>query len=237
LETNEQIFKEFVQGLSEYGKRTSCTDARYFWRGIGKDHVEQLLRDFKTHPWQLNFQGSAIADYIHSSSKLQEWDVLVAEGGETTEVELQCGTDRIFIKPEKRAISANNNQISISGTKVRVGAGGATKIGLDDVIKQKVKKKFFDVHPDKTNVPDKAYLEIERPPILILHVIFVDKTGTDSEGNPKSNIDTGFTVPNYLYALGVGIPNPDNTEEETAHYMVNMIELRNFYDFEEDEDE
>ena len=43
-------------------------------------------------------------------------------------------------------------------------------------------------------------------------------------------------MPDYLFALGVGFPSTGQTEE-TASYMVNLVELRNYYDPEEDNDE
>ena len=36
-------------------------------------------------------------------------------------------------------------------------------------------------------------------------------------------------------SLKLGIPF--NGDEQTAYYMVNMVELKNYYDYEEDEDE
>jgi Trm5-related predicted tRNA methylase len=85
------------------------------------------------------------------------------------------------------------------------------------------------------NIPDRAYLDIPRNPLLVLHVVSVDKVKTDDKGNLRSQIDEGVTVPDYLFALGIGIPA--NGEEKTANYMVNLVEFRNYYDFEDEEDE
>jgi hypothetical protein len=235
LTANEETFKEFVLKLPEIGVRQNREDTRYFWSGVNKDEVEQLLRDFKTHPWQLNFQGSALADFIKATPSMGTWDVFIAEGGEDFYNGLICGNETLQIKPEKRAINATSNQINISGTKVRVGAGGAAKIGLSRNDRKTAEDKFKAANPNARHIPDKAYLSIERPPILILHVVAVDKTGKDAEGNLRSQIDLGVTVPDYLFALGIGIP--DNGEEKIANYMVNLIDFRNYYDVEEDEDE
>ena len=54
---------------------------------------------------------------------------MIAEGepkGKT--VELQCGDDTLVVEPESRIVKATKEQISISGTKVRVGAGGTTRL-------------------------------------------------------------------------------------------------------------
>jgi hypothetical protein len=234
LQSNEDIFKSFVKRIPEIGRRIDRDDTQYFWSGVNKDEVEQLLRDFKTHPWHLNFQGIALADFIKNSKDIVDWDVVIAEGS-GTKYELICGDGRLFIKPEKRTVKAANGQISISGTKVRVGAGGAAKIGLSKEQRKEAEDKFIKKYHETKHIPDKAYLDVTRPPILVLHIIEVDKISTDSEGNLRSQIDSGVQVPDYLFALGIGIPS--NGDEKIAYYIVNMVELRNYYDTEEDEDE
>ncbi|GHV35218.1 endonuclease [Synergistales bacterium] len=234
LTANEGVFKEFVKRLPEIGLRVQRNDTRFFWNCVSKDEVEQLLRDFKTHPWQLNFQGVALADFIRDDTGMGDWDVSIAEGSENEYYELICGDDILQIKPEKRAVKATSGQISISGTKVRVGAGGAAKIGLTNDEKEIAEANFRMTKPTG-NIPDKAYLSIQRNPILVLHVVAVDKVQKDDKGNLRSQIDEGVQVPDYLFALGIGIPA--NGEEKTANYMVNLVEFRNYYDFEEDDDE
>jgi hypothetical protein len=229
LKQNEDVFREFVKRLPEIGRRTERGGVRYFWEGVSKDEVEQLIRDFKTHPWHLSFQGSALADFISSCGEMADWDVVIAEGAtQNNGVELICGEDTLIIKPENRIVKATNEQISISGTKVRVGAGGATKVGLSNQQRKEAEEKFRK-NNDKLHIPDSAYLHIERPPILMLHIIAVDRV------NPKTQIDAGCEIPAYLFALGIGIPAIGN--EKIAYYMVNMVELKNYYDTEEDEDE
>ena len=78
-------------------------------------------------------------------------------------------------------------------------------------------------------------MQIDRNPILILHIIAVDREQKDKKGNLRTQIETGCEVPDYLYALGIGIPAIGS--EKIAYYMVNMVELKNYYDPEEEEDE
>ncbi|MNY55067.1 hypothetical protein D3C86_1910120 [compost metagenome] len=68
-----------------------------------------------------------------------------------------------------------------------------------------------------------------------MHIIAVDKEATNSNGVLRSQIESDVNVPDYIFALGIGIPA--NGEEKTANYMVNLVEFRNYYDFDEDEDE
>ncbi|MEG5450471.1 Z1 domain-containing protein, partial [Enterobacter kobei] len=225
LNINEETFKDFINRLPENGVRVTRKDEKFFWKDVHKDEVEQLLRDFKTHPWQLNFQGAALADFIRDDSNLEKWDVHIAQGSGSHFYPLNYGNQEILIQPESRTVKAAGSQICISGTKVRVGAGGATKIGLTEEQKKSVEIKFRTDNPKAQYIPDKAYLCIPRNPILILHVIEVDKARSQIEGNIK--------VPDYLFALGIGIPA--NGKEKTANYMVNPIELRDYNDFIEDE--
>ncbi|EKN4736850.1 hypothetical protein FG473_000379 [Yersinia enterocolitica] len=225
LNYNEEAFVDFVNRLSDIGVKAEKRFEKLFWENVHKDEIEQLLRDFKTHPWQLNFQGAALADFIRDDSNLDSWDVYIAQGSGSKEYILDCGSGKIEIAPEIRTVKASGSQICISGTKVRVGAGGATKVGLNEEQKKAAETKFKMDNTKAHHVPDKAYLCVPRNPILILHVIEVDKT--------RSQIEDNIKVPDYLFALGIGIPA--NGKEKTANYMVNPIELRGYNDFIEDE--
>ena len=233
LQQNEEAFKDFVKRLPEIGRAVQREGTHYFWEGVSKDEVEQLIRDFKTHPWHLSFQGAALADFIRDCTDMGNWDVVIAEGAGGV-VELNCGNDVLIISSESRIIKATKEQISISGTKVRVGAGGVAALGLTEQQRNEVDDKFTREN-GKKHVPDSAYLKINRNPILMLHVIAVDRIKSDDKGNPRTQIDSGCVVPDYLYALGIGIPEIGS--EKIAYYMVNMVELKNYYDTEEDEDE
>ena len=237
LISNEEVFKDFVKRLDTLGQRVQRDGARYFWEGVDKDEIEHLLRDFTTHLWHLSFQGSALADFIRDSDGVKKWDVVIAEGSVEEEYsELVCGDATLPMKPERRFVLATRDQISISGTKVRVGAGGATRLGLTKEQREAAEEKFRRENADKkSHIPDSAYLISERAPILMLHVIVVDRTSTDKNGKPRTQIEEGCQIPDVLFALGVGIPSTGR--EEIAHYMVNMVEMGNYYDAEEDTDE
>lgn len=232
LQENEEAFRDFIARLPEMGQLVS-RDKINLWEGVNKDEIEQLIRDFKTHPWHLSFQGAALADFIKGCSDITSWDVVIAEGsGE--EISFSCGEATIGIKTESRIVKATKEQISISGTKVRVGAGGVARLGLTQEQKDEAEDKFRK-NNNKKHIPDSAYLKINRNPILMLHVVSVDRTKTDTNGILRTQIDEGCQIPDYLFALGIGIPEIGT--ERIAYYMVNMVELKNYYDAEEDEDE
>jgi hypothetical protein len=234
LQQNEEVFRDFVKRLPEIGKRTERGDTKYLWECISKDEIEQLIRDFKTHPWHMSFQGVALADFIRDSEGISDWDVAIIATKEGCIAKLECGRDILDIRTQSRIVKVTKDQISISGTKVRVGAGRVSRTGLTDAQIQEAEDKFRR-ESNKPNLPDSAYLKINRNPILMLHVIAVNRKQEDGKGNLRIQIDAGCTVPDYLFALGIGVPA--NGEERIAHYMVNMVELQNYIDPTEDEDE
>jgi hypothetical protein len=232
LKENEVAFLDFVKRLPEIG-RMVAREGNDLWEGVSKEEIEQLIRDFKTHPWHLSFQGAALADFIRDCADMPTWDVVIAKG-DGDEISLPHGDKEIKIKTESRIVKATRDQISISGTKVRVGSGGVARLGLTKEQKEDAENQFKQAN-GKKHIPDSAYLKIKRNPILMLHVVSVDRTKTDNHGLPRTQIDEGVQIPDYLYALGIGIPEIGT--EKIAHYVVNMVELRNYYDATEDEDE
>ena len=69
LQENEEAFRDFIARLPEMGQRVS-RDGINLWEGVNKDEIEQLIRDFKTHPWHLSFQGAVLADFITGCSDI-----------------------------------------------------------------------------------------------------------------------------------------------------------------------
>lgn len=63
LKANEAAFKEFVDHLGSAGTRDFSVKP-YYWRGVNKELVVQLLLDFETHPWHLAFQGRALSGNV-----------------------------------------------------------------------------------------------------------------------------------------------------------------------------
>ena len=59
----------------------------------------------------------------------------------------------------------------------------------------------------------------------MLHVIQADYIDSNGQGMPP-----------FLYALGVGFPKTSN-ETELVNYKVNLVELRNWIDIPDDEDD
>lgn len=222
LAANERVFKLFASRLGVLGSRVP--GQKHLWTGIPKQAVADLLRSFETHPWHLAFQGRALADYLDSVPGLEQWDVVIPSGESTTPYGLDCGDGRIEIFRQRRTIIEAQGMLKVSGTKVRVGSVGCTRAGLTPGQIEAVEAAFRAEHPDRSP-SDSAYLIPVRNPLLMLHVL---EAKPEPPGDPK--------IPETLFAIGIGLPRTDE-EERTANYMINLVELRNWTEVEDDDDE
>ena len=189
--------------------------------------MAQLLRDFETHPWHLSFNGRALAEFIESKSWAKGWDVVLISSGDGGQYPggLKCGETTLPLQStEKRKITSDGKMLSVSGTKVRVGSGGCTRIGLTSAEIENAKR-IFKEETGKKNVSDKAYLTKDRAPILMLHVLQADYGESASPD-----------LPPFLFALGVGFPREDH-DTRVVNYKVNLVELRNWIEIPDESDE
>lgn len=185
--------------------------------------------DFETHPWHLQFQGRALSEYIDTQMNDALWDVaLITSGdGRSYSEGLKYGDKVLTIgATEKRKVIADDKMIRISGTKIKVGSGGCTKVGLTKEQVRDAEQRFKELNGNK-HMSDSAYLIKERNPLLMLHIIEVDLLEQES---------TSVNVPPFLFALGVGFPDT-GVGTKKANYVVNMVELKNWMDPDEEEDE
>lgn len=235
LKQNATVVERFIDRLSIEGNRVSESEFRthnnYFWEGVSGDAVSELLSNFKTHPWHMSYNGKALADYVAKHTWRDGWDVVLLKNGagKPYSKTIKCGDEQLVIpETELRQISISNNILSVSGSKLRVGAGGCARIGLDSEKIKKAKADFFADYAgkqQKPNLPDSAYLISDRNPILMIHII--DAVYEAGKG-------TGY--PDFLYGLGVGFPS-DSSGNEVAVYQVNLVELANWMDPDDETDE
>ncbi len=230
LQANKKAFESFAEKLDSTAKRIKIKQNAYFWIGVPKGLIVNLLRSFDTHPWHLAFQSIALADYIEENDELTVWDVAIpSPKGSSKEKHtvITGGNTSVDIEPAIRTVTVKDKMIRINGTKVKVGAGGATKIGLSDKQIEKARQEFRKIHGIKKNISDSGYLIKGRNPILFLHVI---------ESKPPKGEELPSYVPKHLFALGLGFPATDKGTK-TANYVVNMVDLKNWIEIEEEDDE
>lgn len=234
IKNNAEIVEKYIDRLSYEGKRVPETEFKahnnYFWEGVSSDSVSELLGNFTTHPWHMSYNGKALADYVATHSWKNGWDVVLINSGDGDpfDKKIKCGDEYLEIQAtERRKIKQSDKILSVSGNKLRVGAGGCARIGLDKKQIEDAKDQFYANYTGKRNkptLPDSAYLIKGRNPILMIHIVEADYDKPDSK------------YPKFLYGLGVGIP-ADESGNEVAIYQVNLVEIANWMDPSEEVDE
>lgn len=192
----------------------------YIWENVPKREIIDLVSRYKSHPWNLNFQAAALSEFIDGEDGLEYWDVAIPMGSVKEEKSMQLSDGTVLrLHGEARKITKDSTvdkMLRVNERHVRVGAGGCTKIGLDQKNIEALRKGTGGKPTDKT------YLIKDRRPIALLHMMF--NTNDDLQGYPK-----------YIFAIGLGFPG--GKEEKKAQYIVNAIDLRNYVDVEDINDE
>lgn len=220
---NEKICRSFLQAISQKSiVEFDDTTKAFIWRNIPKRSVIDLIGEFSSHPWNLNFQKVALSEYIaNDDNKLELWDVAIPQGTSESVVTVELSGSELKVKPEIRAIEVDGtikNMLRVSGHHVRVGTGGCSKIGLSQ-------EKIKEIRAKGGKITDSSYLIADRKPILLIHIL-----------KKKSKVeDTTDNIPDILFALGLGFPF--DGEAKTANYMVNINELKNWVDIEDEDDD
>ena len=224
LQENEQLCRRFIQSLEMIPGVTRETDPfvnAIIWRKVPKEKVSLLVRSFDTHPWNLDFQPLAVADYINNETSIPDlWDVAVPIGSGPLCFSLETYTDEVKIALEKRDIQIDEsikNMAKVSGRHVRVGSGGCSKIGLPSTqiieIQEQAKR-------TGQKITDSTYLDVDRSPLALIHVL----KNTSTQSNDED----------VYFALGIGFPGTKSTR--TAQFYINPVELRNWVDVTDFED-
>lgn len=202
-----------------------CTEREFdpnvkamIWRNIPKKIIVELVSQYRSHPWNLNFQASALSDFIEEDDGLALWDLAIPYGTvqEGYSLELSDG-QTLEIHAEPRKISKEStfsNMLRVNDRHVRVGAGGCAKIGLSQ-------DQITDLRKSG-KATDKTYLISGRKPIALIHLMY----------NTNSDLRS---IPPYIYAIGLGFPG--GKEERKANYIINTVELRNYVDIDDMADE
>lgn len=224
LEKNEKLFRSFVNKLATIGTKVEdeeITRKNHLWKGVPAENVAELVSSFETNPWHMSFNSSGLSEYIRDQEWPEGWDVVLMNKGEGSPYPKEGFTyGHSVLKlahTARRSIVADKKTVMVSGTKLRVGSRGITKIGLTKQEEQAAASAFLSIpENEKKNVPDYAYLTEGRRPLLMLHVI---------EADYKEN--SGQNLPDYLFAIGLGFPGSRDSTKE-AKFMVNKVELENW---------
>lgn len=214
LAQNERLCKNFIKSLDENGHDNDEHQNAYIWHRVPKEIIVEFVSEFQSHSWHLAYQGKALAEYI-GNSDLEEWDVAVPQGPKTNIcIDIEGGNNTMLsIYTESRAISEEDDMLKVSGSKVRVGQGCSTKIGLS---KENIEQAKSQLRGNQI-ATDSTFLNIKRPPILMIHVLSTHKLKDATQELKKT--------PNILFAIGIGFPGNKNSTK-TATYIVNVNEYK-----------
>lgn len=223
ISDNEKLCRSFLQEISQQSSVVFDNNTKAFiWKNIPKRNVIELIGEFSSHPWNLNFQKVALSEYIaDDSNKLELWDVAIPQGTSDSVVAIELPEGELKVKPEIRAIEVDGtikNMLRVSGHHVRVGTGGCSKIGLSY-------EKIKEIRAKGGKITDSSYLIADRKPVLLIHIL---KKKNRAE-------DTTDKIPEILFALGLGFPF--DGAAKAANYMVNINELKNWVDIEDEDDD
>lgn len=222
ISANNELCEDFIKIINtEAGVVREYDDNvhAYIWRHVPKKMIIDLVSQYKSHPWNLNFQAPALAAFINEEG-LDYWDVAVPFGSVEDVYTMKISdTEEVDFHGEARKVTKDSTvdkMLRVNERHVRVGAGGCSKIGLSPERIRALRKQAGGKATDKT------YLVADRDPIALLHLMY--NTNTELQGYPK-----------YIYAIGLGFPG--GKEEKKAKYIVNAVELRNYVDVEDIDDE
>lgn len=216
----EDIIKR-IDGLNQVDRVWDEFTRAIIWRGVPKAVIVDMIKEYKSHPWNLNFQSSAISSFIETDEDLDLWDVAIPFGSEKKVYKLELQNGYVLeIEAEKRKITKDNSfdkMLRVNDRHVRIGSGGCTKIGLS---KEEINRLRKEVSGGRAT--DKTYLIEGRKPIALIHIMY--------NSNEKL-----LDFPKYIYAIGLGFPG--GKEEKKANYIVNTTELQNYIDVDDITDE
>ncbi len=230
VDANDDVMRDFIKNLDKYGTRVANSDDRadgnYLWKHVDMKKICDLISKFNAHMMSLQYRTDVLVDYINNNH-FDDWDVVIRSLKKTDEANLLTfeSGETLYVTPENRTIEVYSNDcggvIAISGAKGRVGSGDDTKIGLTKAQIEQIREEY--AARDKTKkLSDKAFLSIERSPILFIHAI---KPKPDSIVVHASSSMTKEQVMGVdcFFALGIGFAcsSGRTAAEEYALYVIN----------------
>ena len=202
-------------------------------RGVPRERVATLLRQFSIPTTEFRFQPAAIAQLLLDLPEgvLDKWDVAIPSG---------TGSGRTIAEwsaPSQRRhvlIEDPPGVLVVSGTKRRVGSRGVEKAGLSadelnlardyawQAEQERATQAGEEPRPKSTlNVADKYYTRARSRPLLLIHVL-----------DPHTQDDTPLpTVPEGgVVAIGLSFPRlASSVGLTTARYKINLVKARELF--------
>lgn len=212
LESNRKAVESFINRISQNSCEEDSKDGLYF-KKVSSEEIATLINSFKTYDWHYYFDSAELAENIRDS--YEDWNVFIKNGAvkdiDPWEIKL-ANDEKRYIFPQKRASTWEDRMIKISGSKVRVGAGGCTEVALESYTKEQVWSEWKKL-PDYLckrrdgsgykDMPDDFILHYVDHPMLFIHYLYItDEKGVLSFPNDETKV----------VALGLGFPSSNDYE-------------------------
>lgn len=208
--------------VEKFGKSTVV-------RNLSKEQILNIVNNFNIPLVNISFNQEAIVDYIIKSEHLENWDLIIPGGSTKKVIDINLGGTDIKIEKEQRKLKYENKFINVYKTNGRIITGESLKIGLTQERIDKVKERVRRIDP-KGKVMNSDYLYEGRNPLIFIH--FIEATEVEKvPENIKFPEDT-------FVALSLGFPMTSNYDKKKAkaRYRINMVAVKQLFDFDEDDD-
>lgn len=211
IKLNEDLTKDFIKNNSSNAKIDE--KGNICIADIDSEIIADYIEGFKSKLWKFYYESSSLAEAIRNNK--EKWNVFVINGKNESDFGLILDNGKtINIGAQKRTSIWRNGEIKVSGTKVRVGQGGCTAVGIsNDISFSKVKEEWEALPPELCvkkdgsgfkEVPDDFILHgfVDKPMLLIHNLDIYDDKNNKYETEGK-----------HVIALSLGFPSSEDYEE------------------------
>lgn len=219
LQSNRKVADDFISKISQYAQFTDNGSDLSF-KSVKASDVAEFIQLFRTKLWNYYFESSSLSSTIETNGGL--WNVFIKNGDNKPDYTVVLSNGEKYpIGAQKRTSTWDNGEIKVSGTKVKVGTGGCTAIGLKDGITMSdVRSKWQELEESISKksgkhkeVPDDYILhEFVDTPMLIIHNILLQKEEQDGNGNKHTENYTD-DANDIVLAISLGFPSEKNYKE------------------------
>lgn len=214
MKNNEESALNFIKKISTEYAYEQRSSGDLFFTGVPSSDIADFIASFQALEWHYYFDSASLADSINADH--DDWNVCVINGPSSDiKWNITLSDDRTMtFGAQKRKSIRDKGIIKISGTKVRVGSGGCTSVGLErtdlNIIRNDWEALPNDLNMKKDgtgykNIPDEFILHYFDHPLLLIHFLRV----IDEDNNQDMFDDDECKV----IALGLAFPSDQDYEQ------------------------
>jgi len=216
----ERFFERLVETCGEPSE--SPHGGALTWMDVPAEDVADFLDSFAIHPFNFDFQGDSIADFLRQTGKSSDpvfgtWTVALPTKGEMGEVALKSLPGKVVLA-RRRVVSLNasNGSLLVSGKSARVGGKADVRHGVPI-----------------SDLPGGAAEEHEvraamKHPLLVIYLL----RGEQKQGSGRDAPRTTYLDGAILPALGLHFPGvPESTQAiARLRYRLNRVAQQQLFE-------